>query len=358
VHGSDRFLLLYTSGTSGSPKGVPHAYADFLGNSRRSAEALTVSAEDVLLSAAPFTHLYGLFTLNMALATGAASLLMPAFTPPDFAALLGSGQASAAFAAPAHVAACLAGGLFDGRDLSSLRFVQISGSALAAELARRFEPLLRGGRVMQLWGMTELQAGAFTRLQDSEAVRMETTGAPSPGTLLRVVHDDGTPAAPGETGELQMRGPSLFAGYLDNPAATAAAFTSDGWFRTGDLASIDAAGHTRLHGRCKDIINRGGVKYNPADIEALLVRHPAVGEAAVVAVPDAVLGERACLCVTLRQGGTLTLEAVQQWLAGEQVSRVKWPERLEIFPTMPVTPTRKIVKARLQEWIAQRPPGG
>lgn len=344
---ADPFLLLYTSGTTTAPKGVLHAYRNFLVNSRASTVELSVTSDDVLLSAAPFTHLYGLFTLNMALAVGATVRLLPVFTPPDLAALMTSGEPTIAFTAPAHIAACLGMKLFEGKRLDAFKYVQISGSTVPPELGRAFEPLLAGGKVMQLWGMTELQAGAYTRLADDEAVRIETTGRPSPGTELRVVRDDGTPCAPGEIGELEMCGPSLFDGYLRNPEATAAAFTADGWFRTGDLAAMDAAGNTRLAGRTKDVINRGGVKFNPVDIEVLMLRHPAVAEAAVVGLPDPVLGERACLCATLRPGASLTLEDVQAWLAQHQISKTKWPERVAVVDAMPLTPTRKIIKPEL-----------
>jgi cyclohexanecarboxylate-CoA ligase len=352
--GADPFLLLYTSGTTTAPKGVPHAYRNFLANSRLSAVELSVSADDVLLCAAPFTHLYGLFTLNMALAVGATSRLLPAFSPPDFAAMMTSGEPTLAFTAPAHIAACLAGKLFEGKSLASLRYVQISGSTVAPELGRRFEPLLPHGKVMQLWGMTELQAGAFTRLADSEAVRIETTGRPSPGTELRVIGDDDRLAAPGDIGELQMRGPSLFEGYFNNPEATADAFTKDGWFRTGDLASIDALGQTRLAGRTKDIINRGGVKWNPIDVESAMLQHPSVVEAAVIPLPDPVLGERACLCVTLRPDTVLTFSRMQAWLGDRGIAKLKWPERLEVLDAMPLTPTRKIIKSELVRLVATK----
>jgi non-ribosomal peptide synthetase component E (peptide arylation enzyme) len=225
----------------------------------------------------------------------------------------------------------------------------MSGSAVPPALARAFEPLMRGGKVMQLWGMTELQAGAYTRLADAEPVRAETTGRPSPGTELRVVRDDDAIAPPGEEGELQVRGASVFAGYLNDPDATRAAFTPDGWFRTGDLATMDAQGNTRLAGRTKDIINRGGIKFNPLDVETRLLKHPAIDQAAIVPMPDPVLGEKACLFVTLRPGATLTLAEVTAWLDAAQVSKLKWPERLEIVEAMPLTPTRKIIKGQLAQ---------
>ena len=355
VAGADPFLLLYTSGTTAAPKGVPHAYRNFLANSRLSAEALSVTPEDVLLSAAPYTHLYGLFTLNLALSAGATSLLLPAFTPAALAELMHAGRPTIAFTAPAHIAACLGQQLFDRKDLSSLRYVQISGSAVPPALARTFEPLLAGGKVMQLWGMTELQAGAYTRLADEERVRVETTGRPSPGTELRVVREDGSVCAAGEVGELQVRGPSLFAGYRDNEAATRAAFTADGFFRTGDLASADAAGNVALCGRTRELINRGGVKFNPLDVELLLGRHPAIESCAIVPMPDAVLGERACCFAVVRPGHACTLADLQHWLAAAQVSKIKWPERLELVESMPLTPTRKIIKGELVRLLEQRP---
>ena len=345
--GEDAFLLLYTSGTTSSPKGVPHAYQDFLANARLSAAALDVTPNDLLLSAAPFTHLYGLFAINMALAVGASVALLPVFSPPALADAIRVMRPTIGFTAPAHIAACMNAGLFKDLDLACFRYVQISGSAVPPALARSFEPLLKGGKVMQLWGMTELQAGAYTRLTDSETVRMESTGATSPGTELRVVDGAGAPVATETEGELQMRGPSLFAGYLNNDAATRAAFAPDGWFKTGDLAARDAAGNVRLTGRVKDVINRGGIKFNPLDIEALLLQHPAIAEVAVAPVPDAVLGEKACAFVVLKPGAALDLDEAREFLAARKVAKLTWPEQIEIINVMPVTPTRKIIKGQL-----------
>ena len=356
LRGEDAFLLLYTSGTTSSPKGVPHAYQDFLANARLSAAELALGGDDVILSAAPFTHLYGLFTVNMALAVGATVALLPSFSPPALAETIRVARPTAAFTAPAHIAACLNAGLFDGLDMSCLKFVQMSGSAVPPALGRALEPRLGGGKVMQLWGMTELQAGAFTRPSDPEPVRLESTGRASPGTELRVVDSAGVVLAALAEGELQMRGPSLFAGYLDNAGATQAAFAAEGWFRTGDLAVIDADGNVRLTGRVKDIINRGGVKFNPADVEALLMQHPAVAEVAIAPVPDARLGEKACCFVVVKAGATLTIEDTRNFLAAAGVGKPKWPEHLELVPAMPMTPTRKIIKGELvRRFLARNP---
>jgi cyclohexanecarboxylate-CoA ligase/acyl-CoA synthetase len=344
---TDRFQLLYTSGTTSAPKGVPVAYQKFLPNAALSARELGVDENSVLMSVAPFTHLYGLFSLNVAFAVGAATALLPAYAPGLLADALDRLRPTGLFVAPAHMAACLNEGLLTKERLASLRFVLISGSACPFELAQSVQDLMPNGEVHQLWGMSELQAGAFSRPGDDRQVRFTTVGRASPGTELRVTLDNAS-APPGTEGELEVRGRSVFEGYLDNTDATAGAFTTDGWFRTGDLARLDAKGNVELTGRCKDVINRGGVKFNPADIEALLARHPAVSSCAIVPAPDAVLGERACCFAVLRAGATdLRLDELQRWLDGHGIAKLKWPERLELIDDMPMTPTRKVMKGEL-----------
>jgi cyclohexanecarboxylate-CoA ligase len=351
---TDRFQLLYTSGTTSAPKGVPVAYRKFLPNAALAAREFGIDAGSVLMSVAPFTHLYGLFSLNLAFAAGAATALLPAYTPGFLADALDRLRPTGLFVAPAHMAACLNEGLLTADRLASLRFVLISGSACPFELAQSVQDLMPDGEVHQLWGMSELQAGAFTRPGDDPLVRFTTVGRASPGTALRVMVDN-APAPPGTEGELEVRGRSVFEGYLDNAEATADAFTADGWFRTGDLARLDAKGNVQLTGRCKDVINRGGVKFNPADIETLIARHPAVASCAIVPAPDAVLGERACCFVVLRPGtADLHLDELQSWLGGHHVAKLKWPERLELIDDMPMTPTRKVMKGELARRAAAK----
>jgi non-ribosomal peptide synthetase component E (peptide arylation enzyme) len=206
---------------------------------------------------------------------------------------------------------------------------------------------LPNGCITQLWGMTETQAGAYTRPDDPVEVAALTAGRPSPGTELRIVGSDGSVLGPDAEGELQVRGSLLFPGYFDNPEANASAFTADNWFRTGDLALRDEAGNVRISGRSKDIINRGGVKYNPRDIEDLLDAHPEVLQAAIVPIPDELLGERACCVVVPRGERAPTLETLCAYLLERGVARNKLPERLETVAEMPLTPTRKIIKGRL-----------
>lgn len=346
VGAADRFVLLYTSGTTAAPKGVPVDYARFLFNASRSAAELEIDRASILLSAAPYTHLYGLFSVNLAFTSGAASAIMPPFTPGAFAAALDACRPTGLFVAPAHMSACLNEGLLTRERLASLRFVLISGSICPPALAHAVQDLMPNGKVLQLWGMSEMQAGTFTRPGDPISVRSATAGRASPGTELRIADGD-TPLAADTEGELQARGRSVFAGYLDNAAATAAAFTGDGWFRTGDLARLDAQGNLAITGRLKDVINRGGVKFNAADVEAIIGAHEAVAQCAIVPMPDPVLGERACCFVVLKPGATLTLDDLRAFLAARDVAKLKWPERVEIIADMPMTPTRKVKKTEL-----------
>ena len=334
----DPFLLLYTSGTTASPKAVPHAYRTMLGNSRLGAGEHRLSAASTILCAAPLSHLYGLYSLHCAWSVGACTVLLPAFKPDELAATVEKYRPTAIWTAPAHVAACRNAGLFERYDWSSLALAIVSGSTPPAALMHDLAQRLPRCAVTQLWGMTELQAGLYSRPGDPMDISATSAGRPSPGTQVRIAAD----------GELQVRGPLAFSGYYRNDEANRAAFTADGWFRTGDLAEL-RKGNYAITGRIKDVINRGGVKFNPADVEALLDAHPQILQSAIVPMADAVLGEKACAFVTLKPGASEpTLDELADYLLAKQIAKNKLPERLVVIPEMPLTPTRKIIKSRLR----------
>jgi len=334
----DPFLLLYTSGTTASPKAVPHPYRTMLGNSRLGAAEHGITAKDRILCPAPFSHLYGLYSLHCAWAVGACTVLLPAFKPDDLSSLIQNQKPTALWTAPAHVAACRAAVLFDRHDWSSLRLAIVSGSMAPPELIRFFASRLPHCAVTQLWGMTELQAGLYSRPGDPLEVSATSAGRPSPGTEIRISPE----------GELQVRGPLLFSAYLDNQAENEKAFTPDGWFRSGDLAEFHGE-NIAITGRTKDLINRGGVKFNPADVELLLASHPKILQSAMVPMPDPILGEKACVFVTLKiPTEKVTLEELVDYLLQKNIAKNKLPERLVVIPEMPLTPTRKIIKGRLR----------
>jgi non-ribosomal peptide synthetase component E (peptide arylation enzyme) len=346
---ADPFLLLYTSGTTSAPKAVPHTYQTLLSNARLGAPEHAIAADSRVLSAAPFSHLFGLYSLHVCWSVGAAAVLLPVFTPPELAQAIERDRPTALWTAPAHMAACRALGLFDKHDFSSLRLAIVSGSACPPELMRWLAARLPHCAMTQLWGMTETQAALYTRPGDALEVSANSTGRASPGTEVRVATDANAECARGEEGELQVRGCLTFPGFFDNAEANAQAFAPGGWYRTGDLATMDSAGNVAITGRSKDVINRGGHKFNPRDVEDLLDSHPKVLQSAIVPMPDPVLGERACCFVVARPGvADVTLGELVDYLAERNIAKMKFPERLVVVNEMPLTPTRKIIKSRLK----------
>ncbi|NKC14517.1 MAG: AMP-binding protein [Gammaproteobacteria bacterium] len=347
--GSDPFLLLFTSGTTAQPKAVPLTYQNMLSNARLSAPEHQLTASDRILSAAPFGHLYALYSFHLALATGAANVLLPIFTPPALAEAVQTHRPTALFAGPAHMQACLANGLIDAERWRSLRLIVLSGATLPPALAHQLAAALPScARITQLWGMTETQAGLYTRPGDPIDIAATSAGRPSPGTEVRIADSDDREVGHGTEGELQIRGALLFPGYLANDEANAAAFTADHWFRSGDLAVRSEDGNVTITGRIKEIINRGGVKYNPREIEDLLDAHPAIAQCAIVPMADAALGERACCFAVATPGAMPTLEELTNYLLEHGVAKFKLPERLELRDALPMTPTRKIIKGQLR----------
>jgi len=346
---SDPVLLCFTSGTSAAPKAVLRTYETACANARIYSPTIGLDSHDVVMIAPPFTHVFGLCCVHNTLCHGATIALLPLFTPEAYAETIARCRPSVLFTAPAHVAATLKAGLLDDVDLSSLREVVIAGSVCPPEVAAALERRMPSGRAGQLFGMTETILIMQTPTDAPADVRHGSTGRVTQGIEARIASPtDGSVLGLDEEGELQVRGYSIMSGYLANDEANRAAFTEDNWFRTGDLATIDADGNVRITGRVKDIINRGGVKINPTDVENAVVTHPDVIHAAIVPMPDDVLGEKACLFVTVVPNARMDLETMLAHLESQGVARMRWPERLEVIDEMPMTPTRKIVKGELK----------
>ena len=344
---ADPAFICFSSGTSASPKSVVHSYHNMLANNRQCAPMYGLTQDDVIVSGPPFTHGFGICCINLTLLVGATHALFPPFRPDAYCRAIERLRPTVLFTAPAHVAACWKAGLLERTDFSSLRVVGISGAPCPPPVAAAFQQVVKNGKVLVLWGMTELFMGISGRLDDAEDDRFGTIGRPTPGIEVRIAAEDGRKLPPGEEGEIVIRGPSVVAGYLGNEAATKAAFR-DGWFRTGDVGFVDRRGYVRMTRRLGEVINRGGVKINPVDIEALLDNHPKVQQSAIVPFADPVLGQRACAFVVLRPNESLTLDDLTRYLESHDVAKLKWPERLEIIAEMPMTPTRKIIKGLLK----------
>ena len=343
----DPYILCFTSGTAAAPKAVLRSYRSVAANGRVYGPTIRLVPDDVVMIAPPFTHIFGLIITDFVICAGATNLLMDMFTPEAFVRCIHNGHPSLMFCAPAHLAATLKSGLLDIHDCSSVRDVFTAGAVCPPAVAAAFERHLPNGQAGQLLGMTEVLLATQTPIDAGPEIRHHSTGRALRGVELRIVGDDGAPLPAGAEGELEIRGFTLFAGYLDNDAANRDAFTEDGFFRSGDLARIDDGGNLVITGRVKDVINRGGIKLNPTDVEYLVTAHDSVVQSAIVPEPDEVLGERCCLFVELVPGASLTLEEVTAWLEAKGVAKMRWPERIETVDEMPMTPTRKILKGEL-----------
>jgi non-ribosomal peptide synthetase component E (peptide arylation enzyme) len=238
-----------------------------------------------------------------------------------------------------------------GETAGRLRTFVATGAAIPRELAHQAGAAL-GAEVGGAFGTTESCLGAaFVPGEDPERA-WGTDGRALDGLKLRIVDDAGQELPPGVEGNFEVLTPTLFQGYFDRPDLTAEALTADGYYRTGDLATIDADGYLRITGRVKDVINRGGEKVPVVEVEQLLYSHPAVDEVAIVAMPDSRLGERACAFIVLKPGSELDFEEMQRHLDANRVSKPYWPERLEIVDSLPRTPSGKIQKFVLRDRVS------
>jgi cyclohexanecarboxylate-CoA ligase len=338
---SDPVLLLYTSGTESRPKGVLHTHDTLVYECASIARLYGVTGDDVVFMPSPVTHITGLlYGLQLPPTVGAPVVLLDAWSVPAALDLIERERCSFTVGATPFLHGLVHAPGLERRDVASLRVFVCGGAdippALVREAAERTAML-----ATRVYGSTECPTATGTAPREPLARHAETDGAPIGPTEIRVADDDGAVLAPPATGNLQVRGPDLCVGYRD-PALNLKAFTADGWFRTGDLAEIDAEGRLRIAGRVKDIIVRGGENLSAQEIENLLFEHPDVREVAVVAFPDPVLGERACAYVVGEPD--LTLDAAVAFLKTRGVANQKLPERLRVVDELPKTASGKVQK--------------
>ncbi len=344
---SDGALLCFTSGTSSAPKAVIHACETLLADARAYIKTIDGRQDDHSMIAPPFTHIFGLECVNNALTVGSSIVPMDQFTPQAFADMLERQKPTIVYGAPAHLAATLRDNQLEGRDLSSIRHVILGGALCAPAVAREFEGHLPNGKIGILFGMTESLLVTQTDYNSSPQERHGTVGKPVTGIDVRIVDADGTPLGAGVEGALQLHGFTIMAGYLGNDAANHKAFTNDGWFDCGDTAMWDDHGNVVITGRSIDVINRGGVKINPSDIEAAISEHPDIIQVALIPMPDYVLGEKICAALTVRPGTSIGVEDLSAFLADRKIAKMRRPEHVVIVDEMPMTPTKKIIKSLL-----------
>jgi 2,3-dihydroxybenzoate-AMP ligase len=343
-----------SGGTTGIPKLIPRTHNDYLYNSRIAATVTGVERDSVLLSVLPLAHNLPLACpgLQGYLLHGARVVLGNSTRSEDIFSLTERHRVSHIAVVPALLIRLINDPSITRYDLSSLRVIQSGGQRLQPEVRRRTQELIPSAFVQENFGMAEGML-MFIRSDDPEDVRMETVGRPiSPDDEVRLVDDDDNEVAPGEVGEFLGRGPYTLRGYFGVPDYNARAFTSDGFYRSGDLMRRHPSGNYMVEGRKKDLINRGGEKISAEEIENLILTHPAVQNVACVPMPDAILGERMCAYVILRPDCALTLEQLAAFLMKEEIAKHKLPERLEIVDDFPLSPLGKVSKKDLTERIA------
>jgi 2,3-dihydroxybenzoate-AMP ligase len=355
----DVAFFLLSGGTTGLPKLIPRTHDDYAYNFSASAELCRLGPGTVYLVALPAAHNFplGCPGLMGTLAAGGRVVMAPSARPEDAMAVVEAERVTITALVPALVIRWLEANADKRFDLSSLEVLQVGGARLVPEVARRVGPAF-GCRVQQVFGMAEGLLN-YTRLDDPDDVVVETQGRPlSPADEILVVGPDGEPVPDGEPGELLTRGPYTIRGYYRADAHNAAAFTADGFYRSGDVVRLHPSGNLTVEGRAKDLINRGGEKISAEEIENLLIGHPAVLEAAAVAMPHPVLGEQTCAYLVLRPGETVDLPTLSAYLDERGVARFKWPERIEVVDALPVTNVGKVDKKKLRDDIASKIQGG
>lgn len=351
----DPAVFQLSGGTTGIPKLIPRTHNDYVYNSKLAAGVTGVGPDKILLNVLPLAHNLPLACpgLQGYLLHGAKVVLANTTRSDDVFHLIERHRVTHIAVVPALLIRWINEPAIKKFDLSSLQVIQSGGQRLQPEVRRRTKELIPSVTVQENFGMAEGML-MFVRLDDPEEVRMETVGRPvSPDDELRLVDDDDNEVAPGEVGELLARGPYTLRGYFGVPEYNARAFTSDGFYRSGDLMRRHPSGNYMVEGRKKDLINRGGEKISAEEIENLILTHPAVQNIACVPMPDPILGERMCACVIPRPEQHLTLDELVTFLMKEEIAKHKLPERLEIMEEFPLSAFGKVSKKDLTERIAR-----
>jgi fatty-acyl-CoA synthase/long-chain acyl-CoA synthetase len=332
---TDFIKIIYTSGATGIPKGAPYTHYQAIGSGFVYAEALGTTADDVFLAALPLYHSYAFNCLLMQCPSmQAAMVLMERWETEEALRLIEEERVTVHPAAPTHYIMEMNHPKFKQYDLSSLRKGLISGYVPPPRLTEKIEEEYKFW-FCNFWGSSETGPGTISYPDSPREKRLYTVGRPHEGESVRVVDPEtGQEVSRGAVGELVLKGWNVIREYWNNSGETASHFDPEGWLHIGDLASMDEEGYVRIVGRLKDQINRGGLKIIPHDIEEELQKHPKISEAVVVGTPNPVLGESICACIIPREGETMTLGEIREFLS-EKISKNKLPEELCLMDTFP-----------------------
>jgi cyclohexanecarboxylate-CoA ligase len=340
-------VLMFTSGTTGSPKGAMHCLNTLMACNIALAGRFHLDARDTMLVCSPLGHMTGFAAgMLLGLKIGATVVFQDVWEPKRGVAIMAAENVTFSAGAATFLTDMCEAVAAGAAKPDQLRTFLCAGAPIPPALIERVHREL-GAVVCSLWGMTESLSSTLTEPERALVKSSTSDGRPLDGVAVRVQRLDGAPAAVSETGALKVRGAQMMLGYYKRPDMQP--FDDEGWFDTGDLAYMDDEGYIRINGRTKDIIIRGGENIPIIEIEGLLFKHPAILAAALVGYPDSRLGERACAFVVVRPGHSLDLKAVQDYMAENKVAKQYWPERIEIVAEMPKTPAGKVQKFLLRE---------
>jgi long-chain acyl-CoA synthetase len=333
-------VLLYTSGTTGKPKGAELTHRNLSLNATVTAKQFSIGPEDRFLGALPLYHSFGqTCVLNTAVEAGARVALLTRFEAEAALELIERERVTVLMGVPTMLAG-LAQSAVDRSSFRSVRVCLSGGAPLPRELMREFEHV-SGVVALEGYGLSETSPVAS--LNHPAARRPGSIGQPVEGVEMKIVGEDGSALSPGEIGEIVIRGHNIMKGYWANPEATREAITDGGWFHSGDLGRVDEKGFFYVVGRVKDMIIRGGLNVYPREVEEVIHQHPAVSEAAVVGVSDERLGEEVAAAVALRAGATVEPQELQDWIKA-RVAAYKYPRYIWLVDELPKGPTGKILK--------------
>ncbi len=344
--------ILFTSGTTGVPKGVVMTHSRTLQVGTDWVAMTGLGADDRYLMVNPYFHMFGLKAgILSCLAAGATMLPEAVFDVDRVLARVEAERVTFLPGPPTLYQSILDHPDRASRDLSSLRVAVTGAADIPVELIRRVAAELPFQTILSGYGLTEAGTASGTTADDDAEAVASTVGRPRPGFEVRILADRGADAAPGQEGEVVLRGPSVMAGYLDDPEGTAAVLSRDGWLRTGDIGLVDDAGRLHIVGRVKDMFIVGGFNAYPAEIENALLRHPAVRQAAVIGIPDGRLGEVGMAFVVTVPEDPVTSDDIIAW-SRDQMANYKVPRAVEIVDELPTNATGKVVKDVLREQAA------
>ena len=345
--------MIPTGGSTGLPKAVPRSHNDAMCEATYKATARKQTADDVCLICVPLEHNLGLSAFNGVISKMGKVVLLDSTRAEDICSIIQRERVTCAPLVPTLLARIADYEGLGKYSLSSLKAFYVGGARTPPDVIARVHARL-GNVYLGAFGMSE-GPSCSSSLDDNEDLIVNSIGRPCcPFDHFKVVGPDGEDLPTGADGELMVKGPGIFTGYLNNPSENRRSFTPDGYFRTGDLARIDDRGNVRITGRIKDIIIRGGEKMSPVEIETMIRQHPDIVDVAVVAMPDPDLGEKACAYIQPRGKARPTLDQVVEFLKGRGASVLQLPERVELVRRIPQTKVGKADKKALQDDIRRR----